>query len=208
MPVLAVLAAAVLGVGAALDGFETAPKAEPEELGKGAEFDQGLMRTRFQQAVVTLGGRDELGVVDRRYLRVILNVTNLSDATISSQTMNRALPTVWADGKILKAPGLAGPNDGPRIMVAHGGHAYDQLQPGVPVTVIMAFEMAAGQPAPKTVQIDAATFDRTERFSDGGHDWLPRTEEGPPTADDLKKGRGSSEIPVVAAHVKLPVEAT
>ncbi|GAA3843040.1 hypothetical protein GCM10022226_77430 [Sphaerisporangium flaviroseum] len=204
IPVLAVLAAVSVGVSAAFGGLEEAPD-EPEQLTKGAEFDQGQVLTRFEDAVVGRAGNDGLGVPGRRYLQIIMKVTNQSDRTVSAYLMDRALPTVWADQKKIKAKD-APITSGPRIVVSSSGRStYSQLHPGVTSTVIMAFEMRPGQQPPKSVQIDAGTFEWTKTFVSQTYEWYQVTETAPPTEEDRKKGRTSQSRPKVAAQVRLPV---
>ncbi|RCG31743.1 hypothetical protein DQ384_09395 [Sphaerisporangium album] len=203
VPVLAVLAAATVGVSAAFGGLEDAPEPKADQLGKGATLDQGKMKTVFEDAVVR-PGKNGLGVPDKRYLQLILKVTNQTDRTILAQGMNSALVAVRADGKTIK-PSSDPADFGPRIVVLAGGKTYGQLHPNVPETVVMAFELRSGAPAPKTVSIDAGTFEWYKWFSNQTHDWVPVEELGPPTPEDLKRGKKSSSMPVVAARITMPV---
>ncbi|GII67297.1 hypothetical protein Skr01_73820 [Sphaerisporangium krabiense] len=203
VPLVAVLAAATLGVSAAFGGLEEAPDKPLPQLGKGASFDQGQVKTVFEDAVIR-PGRIGLGVVGKRYLQLVLKVTNQTDDTISAQAMDHALPTVRTDTKVIKPSGDPG-DFGPRIVVIAGDQTYGQLHPGVPETVVMSFELAAGAPFPKTVRIDAGRVEWHEFFSSKTHAWVPVTEEGPPTPQDRKAGRRSSQVPAVAARVAMPV---
>ncbi|MFC6080184.1 hypothetical protein [Sphaerisporangium aureirubrum] len=205
LPVVTVLVAGVLAANAFLGGFEEAVPA-PESLGKGAEVDQGRMRTRFVDAVVRVGGHDGIGISDKRYLEIVLSVTNQSDRTISAYTMDNVLPTVRADGEVIK-PKDPSEGLGPRFVVSVPGHAYDQLHPGVPSTVIMAFELAEGERAPKSVRIDTGTYVWRETFFAETYEWTMVMEEKPPTKEDVAKGRTGRWEPVVTARVDLPVRS-
>ncbi len=194
-----------MGVTAAFGGLKDAPAKQLEQLGKGAEVDQVRMRTKFEDAVVRPGGKDGIGTSDKRYLQIIMKVTNQSDATMLAQIMDDALPTVRADGKTLKPAADPDVTLGPRVVVVSGGHAYDQLHPGMTATVVMAFELASGQPAPERVVIGAATYEWYESFFSETHYWVPVTEEAPLTAEDRKKGRTVRYEPVIDTQVSLPV---
>ncbi|GII79681.1 hypothetical protein Sru01_46630 [Sphaerisporangium rufum] len=207
MPVLAVLVAAAVGLTTAFGGLEESPEPEPVRLGKGGELDQGRMRTVFQDAEVG-AGQEHVGVPDKRYLRIVLKVTNQSDRTISAQTMDNALITVRTDVRRLKPP--AGSDDlGPRIVTLDDGtHPYGQLHPGVPTTVVMAFELAQGERAPKSVRIEAATFVLTESFMSGDLNWLPvlKREKALPDGEPTPAPSKATRPPqLVAAEVDLPV---
>ncbi|MEV6982500.1 hypothetical protein AB0M95_14735 [Sphaerisporangium sp. NPDC051017] len=203
VPVLAVLAAAAIGVSAAFGGLEDAPEPKAEQLGKGATFDQGKMKTVFEDAVVR-PGRIGLGVPDKRYLQLILKVTNQSKSTIQAEGMTTALIVVRADGKTIMP--ASDPGDrGPRVVVIAGDKAYYQLHPDVPETVVMSFELPDAAPTPKTVQIDAGTYEWYESFFSKTHEWMPVIELGPPTAEDRKRGRRESSLPVVGAKITMPV---
>jgi hypothetical protein len=201
IPVLAVLAAATVGVSAAFGGLKDAPGEQPEQLGKGAEYDQGQISTRFEDAVVRPGGKDGLGISDKRYLQIILKVTNESDRTIEAQHMDDALPTVRADAKTIKPSGI--PGDDPYIVTISGGHTYQQLHPGMPTTVVMSFELRPGQPAPKNLQIDLAAFEWHEDFFSHTHNWQRLNVQEPATG--TKKTRPILPTATVAAQVNLPV---
>ncbi|GII85320.1 hypothetical protein Ssi03_33100 [Sphaerisporangium siamense] len=203
VPVVAFLAAATVAVSAAFGGLEEAPANPFPQLGKGATFDHGRVKTVFEDAVIR-PGRLGLGVIGKRYLQLVLKVTNRSDATISAQTMDGALPTVRTDTMVLK-PSDDPADLGPRIVVIAGEKTYGQLHPGVPETVVMSFELKPGTPFPKTVYIDAGTYEWHELFSNRTHEWWPVTEEGPPTAEDRKQGKTSTSMPVVGARITMPV---
>ncbi|MDH2426960.1 hypothetical protein [Sphaerisporangium sp. TRM90804] len=208
VPVLAVLAAVALGAGAAFGGLEEAPKEQPRRLGKGATLDQGQMSTRFVDAVVRPGGEGAPGVPGKRYLQLHLRVTNQDSRTISAQAMDRALPTVRTDGKVFKTlqdsrtVGVS-----PHIVVkdADPDHYYSQLPPGVPTDVILSFEMPPGRAAPKTVQIDAVSFEWRESFFWRTHSWSVVSEPAPqPAAGPGANAAATRYVPVVAARVELP----
>ncbi|MFC4530216.1 hypothetical protein [Sphaerisporangium dianthi] len=222
IPVVVVLAAATVGVSAALGGLEQAPKRPPEQLGKGAEVDQGQMRTVFEDAVVRSGAKYEMGAPSKRYLQIVLKVTNQSDRTIEAQTMDTALPTVRADATTIKPSSEPG-DSGPYIRSISKDHPYSQLQPGVPTTVILSFEMKPGDPVPKKVRIDAATYEWHRDFFTQKHYWQ-RVLEDPPATPAPKKtptptpsSTGTEpprlglaqpqtqQLAVVSAQVDLPV---
>jgi hypothetical protein len=205
IPVVALLAAAGLAVTAVLGGLNEAPSPVPEQLGKGDMLDQGEFSTEFGDAVVRRGGQNDLGVSDKRYLQIALKVTNETDETVSAfSAVDGGFPVVRADGKPIKYAGqdIFG---GPRIVVTAGGKTYNQLHPKMPATVVMSFELAAGQAAPKKVQLDAAGFEWHQSFIDQTHAWQVITKEIPLTAEDRMKKRDSSYVPVVSAQINLPV---
>jgi hypothetical protein len=204
IPVLVVLALATVGVSAAFGGLEETPKQQPDQLGKGAEVDQGQMITRFEDAVVRPGGNG-VGISDKRYLQIIMKVTNESDGTILAQHMDDAILTIRADSETIKQSDPSALTSSPQIVTVSRGHTYGQLHPKVPATVIMALELPANQQAPKNVQIDAGTFEWHEDFFYGTHDWLRAEEQGPPTPEDRQKGKSEHSTPTVIAQVNLPV---
>lgn len=206
LPILAVLVAGVLAAGAFLGGFRQAPPSEPESLGRGAEVDQGRMRTKFLDAVVRAGGHDGIGISDKRYLEIVLDVTNQSDRTISAYTMDTALPTVLADGKAIK-PKDPSRGLGPRYVVSTPGHAYSQLHPGVPAKVIIVFELGENEPAPKTVRIAAATYEWRETFFSQTHEWIRVMAPKPPSAQDTAKEGSRPDEPLIIAEVDMPVRS-
>ncbi|MEO3808095.1 hypothetical protein ABGB17_03750 [Sphaerisporangium sp. B11E5] len=210
VPVLAVLAAVTLGVSAAFGGLEDAPEEPAEQLGKGAEFDQGQMRTVFEDAVVREGRKFEMGVDGRRYLQIMLKVTNQTDRTIEAQAMDRALPTVRTDIGTIKPP--AKPGGDPFIRSISQNRPYGQLHPGVPTAVVLSFELEPGAPIPKKLSIDVATFEWHEDFFNRTHYW--RRVEGPAILVSPAASPSSSvnlpapktTVPaIVAARVELPV---
>ncbi|GGK94893.1 hypothetical protein Sme01_57610 [Sphaerisporangium melleum] len=213
IPVLAVLAATTVGVSAAFGGMADAPEEPPELLAKGAEFDQGEMRTVFEDAVVRPGGKYEMGVSDKRYLQLILKVTNQADHTILAQAMDGALPTVRTDTGTLQPP--ATPGDGPYIRSISQNRPYAQLHPGVPTTVVVSFELPPGAPTPKKVSIDLATFEWYESFFTQERFWqrlngppepvspAPAT-TAPARGADLPAPKTTTPA-VVAARVEMPV---
>ncbi|MEU8265533.1 hypothetical protein AB0B89_00075 [Sphaerisporangium sp. NPDC049002] len=205
LPVLAALVAVTVGVSAAFGGLEDAPKEKPELLGKGAKVDQGRMTTLFEDAVVRPGGEDGLGVSGKRYLQIIMRVTNTSEETFIAEMMNSALVAVRADGKLIKESGPSATTIGPRVVTISGGRTYGQLHPGVPATVVMAYELPADQEPPKTVEIDAGAYEWHESFIYRTHDWLRVETEEPLTAEDRERGGTSGYAPVVVAQVDLPV---
>lgn len=206
IPAVAVLAAATVGVSAAFGGLKEAPEPTAKQLGKGAEFDQGRMKTVFEDAVVRRGNNNGLGVSDKRYLQIIMKVTNESNATILAQAMDQALPTVRADTKTIK-PSPDTKDIGPRIVTLYQGESYGQLHPGVTATVVMSFELTQGAVTPEKVQIDAATYEWRVGFSDQTHSWVRTTEEKPATPEDRKRGETVSQVPKVGAQINLPVRA-
>ncbi|MFC4590669.1 hypothetical protein [Sphaerisporangium corydalis] len=205
IPVLVVLAAATVGVSAAAGGLKEAPEKPPEQAGKGAEIDQGRMVTRFDDAVVRLGGKDGIGVSDRRYLQLVLKVTNKSEITLLAQMMDDALVGVRADGKPLDDPASTNVTGGPRVVAVSGGHSYGQMHPGVPATVVLAYELPEGKPPPKSVQIDAGMYAWAESFFYKTHEWRLVTTPVAPTAEDRAHGRQFHYSPIVVAQVTLPV---
>ncbi|WP_214413846.1 hypothetical protein [Sphaerisporangium fuscum] len=204
VPVVAILAAVTVGVSAAFGGLKDAPEPQPEQLGKGAEFDQGQMKTVFEDAVVRPGDNQGLGISDKRYLQIMMKVTNESDETILAQTMDRALPTIRADDKTIK-PGKDPSDLGPRIVTLYKGHSYSQLHPGVPETVVMSFELGENDPVPEKVSIDAATFEWQESFIQQTHAWVRVVDDEPPTPEERKRGQSVTLTPKVGAQVTLPV---
>lgn len=192
-----------MGVSAAFGGLKDAPEEKPEQLGKGAEVDQVQMTTLFEDAVVRPGGKDGLGISDKRYLQITMKVTNKSGQTLLAQRMDEALVTIRADGKVI-LPGSA-TSTGPNIVTISGGRTYRQLHPEVPATVVMAFELQPGEPAPKNVQIDAGIYEWHEDFFHRSHYWQLTQKKVPLTAEDRKKGKAFRFAPTVLAQVDLPV---
>ena len=150
------------------------------------------------------GGHDGIGVPDKRYLEIVLDVTNQSDRTISAYTLDTALPTVLADGKVIK-PKDPSQGLGPRYVVSTPGHAYSQLHPGVPAKVIIVFELGENEPAPKAVRIAAGLYEWRETFFSETHEWTRVYRPKPPSAQDAADGGQSLGESLIVAEVGMPV---
>ncbi len=206
IPVALVVAALGIAATAFFGGLEEVPDPVPEPVTEQGVVDQGQISTEFEDAVVRHGGQDGVGVPDKRYLDLFLTVTNQWDRTISAfGVIDKGFITVRADGKAIKSPTDAF-LDGPRIVTLTKGDPGDQLHPGVPTRVLVSFELPAGQPAPKKVEIDAAEFEWFESIIDQSHKWMVHSEEVPATPEDRKKGLSSTWKPIVIAKVTMPVQ--
>ena len=202
VPVSLLVAAAGLAVAAFLGGFAEAPPEAPPTLGKGATLDQVRIRTTFEDAVVRPGGQDGIGIPDKRYLQIHMKVTNLSDETVSAfSVVNAAIPTVRADGKVIKGRELD--DLGPRIVIKNSAQVLNQIHPRVTQPVVMAFELAPNSTPPRQVELDAATFEWREGFFNETFSWQIVTDEIPPPPGGARSD--AQYVPHVAAKVNLPV---
>ena len=200
VPVSLLVAAAGLAVAALLGGFAEAPPEPPETLGKGDTIDQVRIRTTFTDAVARRGG-DDFGVSDKRYLLIHLNVTNLSDETVSAHSVvSASIPTVRADGKVIKGEELD--DLGPRIVINEQGRYLNQIHPRLTRPVIMAFELPPDGTAPQQVELDVATFEWRESFFYETHSWVVALDEIPGPGGDRTRTR---YVPRVVAKVEMPV---
>lgn len=200
MPVAVLAAAAGLTVAALLGGLDEA-SASPELLGKGAEVDQARIRTRFEDAVVRPGGNG-IGTETKRYLHVLLKVTNLSDATVSANlTVSQTIPTVRADGKTIKTERYTSGVLPPRVMASYRGQTFDQIHPRVTHDVVMLFDLPEDGAVPRKVELDVGKYEWREDAFYGIPQWMTAVEEAPPEPGETE----SRFVTRVVAKVEMPV---
>ncbi|MER7211730.1 hypothetical protein [Streptosporangium sp. NPDC000239] len=192
VPVAALVVATGLGVTAAFGGLAEAPKEPPKQLGPGATVDQGEFTTTFVESR-TAFQPDEYGGEGKRFLEVVMKVTNKGEktTTVGSPWSGTQRGLLFGAGLLKVTPELKTPY-GPLTSVAAEGVPSQQLHPGVPSTVVIKYQLTDGQRAPQQVKLDVGTFEFNEGFS---HElgWVLVSEDpkGPPT---------------VAAQVTLPVQ--
>lgn len=198
VPIAVLVVAAGLAVAAAFGGLAEAPEPAPPTLGKGGVVDQERISTRFEDAVVRAGG-EGVGSSGKRYLQIHLRVTNRSDETVSAFSMiDSTVLNVRADGETIRAPGRPGT---PLISVPIAGRPYDQIHPRLTMPVVMAFDLPADRDPPRTVQIDAGTFELVRSFFNDVDEWRVAAESVPQAGG----GPDGRLVKKVVATVELPV---
>ncbi|GIH91202.1 hypothetical protein Psi01_18320 [Planobispora siamensis] len=196
MPLTALVIATVLGITAAFGGFAEAAKRPPSRLGPGAVVDQKLFTTKFVTAR-TVFQPDVYGGDGKNFVEIELEVTNKGDKTESVGTPGYGGKQGLLYGRsILKVTPEIKSELGPIAMIPDEGVVSRQLHPGMTSTVVIRYELAEGQEAPPSLQLDVGTFDP---------DWESFTgaEFGLTLETD---GDGEKAPPKVEAQVVLPVQ--
>ncbi|MGV9532292.1 hypothetical protein ACWDR9_01325 [Streptosporangium sandarakinum] len=190
VPVAALVAAAGLGITAALGGLDEAPDDPPRRLGPGAVLDQGEFTTRFVESrATTRPGR--YGGPDKRYLEIVFQVTNKGDETTGVGAPGQGgKPGYFFAGSLLRMTPEIRNDFGPDVFVQADGVPGKQLHPGMESTVVVRYELPEGRRPPGQVRLDVGTFEHPEGFTQEIGWLLAKDDDGPP---------------VVAAQVTLPV---
>ncbi|MFF0309209.1 hypothetical protein ACFYSC_17410 [Streptosporangium sp. NPDC004379] len=191
VPIAVLVAAAGLGITAALGGLGEAPDDPPRRLGPGAVLDQGEFTTRFVESRTTVRpGR--YGGPDKRYLEVVFRVTNKGDETTGVGAPGQGgKPGYLFAGSLLRMTPELGGDFGPDVFVEGDGVPGRQLHPGMESTVVVRYELPEGRRAPERVLLDVGAFEHPEGFTqDIGWLLVKKDDDGPPA---------------VAAQVTLPV---
>ncbi|MET8336774.1 hypothetical protein [Streptosporangium canum] len=193
VPVAALVIATGLGITAALGGFAEAAEAPPKQLGPGSSLDQGEFTTKFTEAR-SLFQRDPFDGGGKRFLEIELEVTNKSDETtgVGAPGKGKSPGFMFAQSLLKMDPEIGG-DLGPTVSVPDEGVPSRQLHPGMTSTVVVRYELPAGDRPPKKIKLDVGVFEEPETFNiDLG--WVL-----------VKDGDADDAPPKVAAQVTLPV---
>ncbi|WP_204018683.1 hypothetical protein [Sphaerimonospora thailandensis] len=205
VPVAAALAAAGIGVTAALGGLKEAPPEKPPHVTPGQVIDQGQFRTEFLEAVDTTE-QGSFGVT-RRYLEILVKVTNLGKETafvgVLPKSGDMVSRTPGFAGSILRVtPAIKSKYD-PLASVVSYGIKSQLLHPGITTTVVVKYELEPAQQPPSSITVDVGKF-VYERISDRHQTYywqiVPKGELPTDAASE-----GEFIIPAIAAQVSLPV---
>ncbi|GAA0391171.1 hypothetical protein GCM10009530_48060 [Microbispora corallina] len=198
VPVASALAAAGIGVTALLGGLKDAPDKPPPKVGPGDVIDQGEFRTQFIKAIDTTE-KGDFGDT-KRYLELVLKVTNMGDATTHVGTLPKpgdkfSTITGFA-GSLLRTRPEIKTKYGPEASVLSYGIKSQQLHPGITTTVVVKYELEPTATAPEEIGVDLGGYSYDPvGLRDQTHYWQLVGEE-----DD--KGVFT---PTVAAQITLPV---
>lgn len=157
VPALALVAATGLGITALMGGLDQAPEQGPEQLAVGKLLDQGQFDTKVVESKVTLVKAENKFSKDKRFLDIVFNVTNKSDSTASAglpPTKQSKLGYGFA-GTLRRIDPQIETQFGPSVFVQSKGAATsNQLQPGIPSTVVVRYELEGAAKAPDKVTLD------------------------------------------------------
>ncbi|GII57527.1 hypothetical protein Pth03_59160 [Planotetraspora thailandica] len=199
VPVAAAVMAAGIGATALLGGFAEAADEPPPEVKPETIVDQGQFTTTFAKATDTVE-KNEFGD-SKRYLSLVLKVVNQSDKTVSVGIMrepgSRILPIVtsYTQSILRVRPEIKTPY-GPDVSVSGSGVQSKQLQPGIPATVVIKYQLDPAAAAPKSVTVDVGSMVLDEvGLVDQTQYWHL-----------VGEGDVDAFVPTVAAEVTLPVE--
>ncbi|NUR89721.1 MAG: hypothetical protein HOY71_37045 [Nonomuraea sp.] len=198
VPALGLVAATALGITALLGGLDTRPDPPPPKLGAGQSLDQGQFDTEFLESRVVLQRAETKYSQDKRFLDVVFKVTNKTDdpAIVGSPPNSKGSGFGFA-GSLLRMT--------PEIKTQFGAEAYIQdrgatsriLQPGIPSTVVVRYELPTGANPPEQVALDVGAFEENANMADGTTDWMLTSEKG---------FQGDKATDKVVAQVTLPVK--
>ncbi|WP_084964123.1 hypothetical protein [Thermoactinospora rubra] len=170
VPALALITATALGITALLGGFDEVPAVEPATMAEGGKVDQVLYETQFLESKITLQRAANEFAEDKRYLDVLLKVTNKGEETAWVGTPWKAPDKPGAGYGVslqVKEPKLGTEPD----MFVPGEARSTQLHPGVPTTVVLRYELPEAAAAPEKVVLSVASFEEVEDEYDGSLRW-------------------------------------
>ncbi|MEW9528797.1 hypothetical protein [Microbispora sp. NPDC049125] len=197
VPVASALAAAGVAVTALFGGFAEAAEEPPPKAEPGEVIDQGEFRTQFIKAIDTTE-KDDFGG-PKRYLELVLKVTNMGDETTSVGMLPKP------DAKVPYLTGFARSllritpeiktKYGPEVTVLSYGIKSQQLHPGITTTVVVKFDLEPAATAPEKIDLDVGSFvwDKVGA-RDETYYWQLVGED-----------KGDTFVPTVAARISLPV---
>ncbi|MFC0864592.1 hypothetical protein ACFHYQ_20075 [Sphaerimonospora cavernae] len=197
VPVAAALAAAGIGVTAALGGLKEAPPEKPPQLTPGQAIDQGQFRTEFLEAVDTTE-QGSFGMT-KRYLEIFIKVTNLGKETTRVGLLPKPgkiseMPLSFA-GSLLSVNPEIKSKYGADVFVLSYGIESRQLHPGITTTVVVKYELEPTATAPAEIRVDVGRlFYGALGIRDRTHYWQLVGED-----------KDGEFTPTVAAQVSLPV---
>ncbi|MFF4126843.1 hypothetical protein ACFYYP_25225 [Microbispora rosea] len=198
VPVASALAVVGIGVTAALGGFKEAPEKPPPTVSPGDVIDQGRYHTQFIKAIDTTE-KGDFGT-DKRYLELVLKVTNMGKETASVGVMpdpGKYSPFGSFAGSLLRTRPEIKTKYGPEVSVLSLGVESHQLQPGITTTVVVKYEIEPTATAPPEISLDVGSFVYEQLgLMNQGYDWM--------LAGAYKDDKGPFE-PEVATRITLPV---
>ncbi|MEU7861101.1 hypothetical protein [Nonomuraea sp. NPDC049141] len=198
VPAVALVAVTALGITALLGGFAEVPDPAPPQYGEGAVLDQGQFSTQFVTAKVTTQKATADWDIDKRFVELVFKVTNQGKATamvgLPPDKPERAASLTSFAGSLIKVTPQVQVKGVPSVYSLSKNAKSGQLQPGVPTTVILRYDLDKGATPPKKVTLDVGGFVYEGGFNDPSFHWTMESE----TDDDVL-------LPVVQAQVTLPV---
>ncbi|MEU8278278.1 hypothetical protein ACFYOK_34595 [Microbispora bryophytorum] len=198
VPVALALAVVGVGVTAAFGGFKDAPDKPPATVSPGDMIDQGLFHTQFIKAI-DITEKGDFGT-DKRYLELVLKVTNVGDKTASVGVMpeaGRYSPFGSFAGSLLRTRPEIKTEYGPEVSVLSLGVESHQLHPGITTTVVVKYELEPTATAPPEISLDVGSFAYEQLgLLNQGYDWM--------LAGAYTDEKGTFE-PEVATRITLPV---
>lgn len=198
VPAVALVAVTALGITALLGGFAEVPDPAPPQYGEGAVLDQGQFSTQFVTAKVTTQKATAAWETDKRFVELVFKVTNQGKATamvgLPPNKPERAIALTSFAGSLVKVTPQVQVKGVPSVYSLSKNAKSGQLQPGVPTTVILRYDLDKAATPPKKVTLDVGGFVYEPGFNDPSFHWSMDSEED----DDVQR-------PVVQAQVTLPV---
>ncbi|XVQ87009.1 hypothetical protein ACQP2K_06210 [Microbispora siamensis] len=199
VPVALALAVVGIGVTAAFGGLKEAPEKPPSTVSPGDTIDQGQFHTQFIKAIDTTE-KGDFGT-DKRYLELVLKVTNMGRKTASVGIMPEpgkgfSRSTTFASSLLRTRPEIK-TKYGPQVSVFSLGVESQQLHPGITTTVVVKYDLEPTATAPSEISLDVGSFVYEELgLRDQTHDWW--------LAGEYENDDGAY-VPDVAAQITLPV---
>ncbi|HUR04500.1 MAG TPA: hypothetical protein VM347_18290 [Nonomuraea sp.] len=198
VPAVALVAATALGITALLGGLAEVPDPAPPQYGEGAVLDQGQFSTQFVTAKVTTQKATAAWETDKRFVELVFKVTNQGKATamvgLPPDKPERAISMTSFAGSLVKVTPQVQVKGVPSVYSLSKNAKSGQLQPGVPTTVILRYDLDKAATPPKKVTLDVGGFVYEQGFNDPSFHWSMDSEQ-----DD------NVQSPVVKAQVTLPV---
>lgn len=199
VPVAAVLVAAAVGVTAWLGGLDDRPEPPPQQLRPGQLLDQGSFAVRFVESkLVVERAKDDFGT-DKRYLDVVLNVTNKTDETVNVGSLPSGKSSGFGFGSSLLTMTPHIPSEwGGELFVLSKGVKSAQLHPAVPATVVARYELQGSTQPPDRVSYELGAFEKLHNGLEDTSRWFLETEGE--ALEDVENHK-------VVATITLPVES-
>jgi hypothetical protein len=199
VPAVALVAITALGITALLGGLDEVPDPAPPQYGAGAVLDQGWFSTQFVEAKTVTEKATADWDTDKRYVELVLKVTNQGDSTAfvglpPDKPEDAFAATSFAGSLVKMTPAVK--SDGPPDVYALSKNVRSgQLQPKVPTTVVFRYKLVGTAPPPKKVTLDMSSFSYEPGFNDPTFHWTVVSEDYD----------GGAFFPVIQAQVTLPV---
>ncbi|WP_219462176.1 hypothetical protein [Nonomuraea rhizosphaerae] len=179
VPALGLVAVTALGITALLGGLDERPDPAPEQLKTGQPLDQGEFETEFVEAKTTLEPAKNQFGKDRRYVDVVVKVTNKTDQTIfvGGPISDRGYGSGFG-GTVLRTTPQINSKVKPEFFAMTAGTRSSQLHPDLPTTVIARYELEEGAQPPAQVALELGRYEDLENRLTGVHTWLLETKYG------------------------------